>query len=57
MQDVLELFIDIFNLLIDRIYNAVIIDVGGYNVPYFWLIIGFIAFGMVISVFWKGARG
>lgn len=31
-------------------------DLGGINVSIFDLLIGFIGFGLIISVFWKGAR-
>lgn len=41
---------------ISDMLNEFSFDFGGINVSLFELLIGFIALGLIISVFWKGAR-
>lgn len=36
--------------------DGVSFNMGGMNVTLFDLIIGFIAMGLVVAVFWKGSR-
>ena len=52
IQMVGNFFANIFNLL-----NTVSFYFGGVTVSYSELLLGFIGISIVITVFWKGARG
>lgn len=56
MIDIIKWFGGLFVGIISVLDYATF-DVGGYTVSVFDLMIAVILFTMVLSVFWKGARG
>lgn len=56
MQEFVTFMVRLMRELVSSIWNAVYLDIGGYRVSYFWFILGMLAIGMVVSVFWKGAK-
>lgn len=56
MTEFFTLFINFFQSMISTV-NSHSFDIFGVSVGIFDLIFGFIALSMVISIFWKGAKG
>lgn len=47
-------------VLIDKFVvflNSINLIIGGYSVSFFWLVISFILISIIVSVFWRGAKG
>ncbi len=52
-------WIDFLTLQFAKMYNllnSMVLNVGGINVGFMDVIIGFLALSIVVTVFWKGAH-
>lgn len=59
MQGIFEVF-GLIEYLYQVIFNkldAIVFNVNGINVSYLELLLSIIFMGMIISIFWKGAKG
>lgn len=57
MISAFNLIFDFINNVWNTVFMSVIFDVGDVSVSLGALILGFICIYMIISFFWKGARG
>lgn len=59
MQGIFEVF-GLVKYLYQVIFNkldSIVFNVNGINVSYLELLLSIIFMGMIISIFWKGAKG
>lgn len=56
MQEAIDFLINGITYTFDQL-NAYTFEIYGMQVSFFTVFIGFIALYLVISAFWKGARG
>lgn len=55
MEQFLNLFFSFLRALFNLL-NGITFKLGNFDIYYGWLIVALIISGMVISIFWKGAR-
>lgn len=56
MTEAIDFFGDCFQQLRDLLHG-IVLPVMGYNVSFWQLVIAFIVVSMVITAFWRGAKG
>lgn len=57
MKDIFVMFRNMLNSLFNLLNKIVFYDSEtGVVISYGWLIVGFIFLGMVITIFWRGAK-
>ena len=57
MKDIFIMFRNMLNSLFNLLNQIVFYDSEtGVVISYGWLIVGFIFLGMVITIFWRGAK-
>lgn len=57
MKDIFIMFRNMLNSLFNLLNQIVFYDSDtGVVISYGWLIVGFIFLGMVITIFWRGAK-
>lgn len=57
MTQILEFFVSFINGLWNTVFVSVTFDIAGVTVSLGAIILGFICISMIVSFFWKGARG
>lgn len=57
MTSALNLLFDFINNIWNTVFMSVVFAIGGVSVSFGALILGFICIYMIVSFFWKGARG
>lgn len=56
MTAFIDLIVSFYTSIIG-LFNSTIIELGGYNVSFGSVIFSFIAIYMVVSLYWRGAKG
>lgn len=57
MTQILEFFVTFINDLWNTVFDSVTFDIAGVTVSFGVIVLGFICISMIVSFFWKGARG
>lgn len=57
MMAFLELVVSFFERVISKLDSVSIMTVGAVSVSLFDLLLSFIVFSMIASIFWKGVKG
>lgn len=57
MTQIIEFFVSFMNDLWNTVFDSVTFNVAGVTVSFGAIVLGFICISMIISFFWKGARG
>lgn len=57
MTDAVKLIIDFMWNLFDKVNNVLVFELFGIQLHFFTFAVSMIVLVMVVSVFWKGAKG
>lgn len=57
MTQIIEFFVSFMNDLWNTVFDSVTFEIAGVSVSLGAIVLGFICISMIISFFWKGARG
>jgi|GEM_PF-2802355 len=57
MTQIIEFFVSFMNDLWNTVFDSVTFDIAGVTVSFGAIVLGFICISMIVSFFWKGARG
>lgn len=57
MTQIIEFFVSFMNDLWNTVFDSVTFEIGGVTVSLGAIVLGFICISMIVSFFWKGARG
>lgn len=56
MTGFIDLIVSFYNTVLNK-FNAVVFELGGYDVSLGAVLFVCIAFYMIISIYWRGAKG
>lgn len=57
MTQIIEFFVSFMNDLWYTVFDSVNFEIAGVSVSLGAIVLGFLCISMIISFFWKGARG
>lgn len=57
MTQIIEFFVSFMNDLWYTVFDSVTFEIAGVSVSLGAIVLGFLCISMIISFFWKGARG
>ena len=57
MTQIIEFFVSFMNELWYTVFDSVSFEIAGVSVSLGAIVLGFLCISMIISFFWKGARG